>query len=118
MNGVERGLDETFPDVYGSLRPEVVLFGHLATGNPTGMRWILLPFQLMAVVLLAIACGNVGTLILARTASRSGVKCAAMLLMTLAEQFTDDKIPMKLRVPTRPSGRKKPMKVARSDSGR
>jgi hypothetical protein len=28
-----------------------------------------------------------------------------MRLMTVAEQFTDDRMPMKLRVPTRPSGR-------------
>ncbi|MNS75335.1 hypothetical protein D3C86_1409030 [compost metagenome] len=38
-------------------------------------------------------------------ASRSGVKCAAMCLITVAEQFTEDRMPMKLRVPTRPSGR-------------
>ena len=36
---------------------------------------------------------------------RSAVKYAAILLMTDAEQFTDDKMPMKLRVPTLPSAR-------------
>ena len=50
-------------------------------------------------------------------ASRSGVKCAAICVITVAEQLTDDRMPMKLRVPTRPSARTMPMKVARSASG-
>ena len=65
-----------------------------------------------------LVCANATTpSTLGKAASRSGVKCAAMCLMTVAEQFTDDSRPMKLRVATRPSGRTMPMKVARSASG-
>jgi putative ABC transport system permease protein len=72
MTAVENGLDETFPDVYASLRPEIVPFTFLITNELEGTMWVFLPFQIIAVALLAVACGNVGTLVLARTAARSG----------------------------------------------
>lgn len=66
-----------------------------------------------------LVCANAATpSTCGKAASRSGVKCAAMFLMTVAEQFTDDRMPMKLRVPTRPSARTKPWNVARWSSGR
>jgi len=40
-----------------------------------------------------------------------------MCRIAVAEQFTDDRMPMKLRVPTRPSARTKPWNVARRSSG-
>lgn len=43
-----------------------------------------------------------------KAASRSGVKWAAMRLITVAEQLTEDRMPMKLRVPTPPSARTNP----------
>ena len=54
---------------------------------------------------------------LGKAAMRSAVKCAAMRLITVAEQFTDDRMPMKLRVPTPPPARTKPWKLARCASG-
>ena len=54
---------------------------------------------------------------LGKAASRSGVKWAAMRLITVAEQLTEDRMPMKLRVPTPPPARTNPWKVARCSSG-
>lgn len=73
MTAVHRGLAEAHPQVYEELRPEIVPFTYLTTGNPVEMMWMIFgAMQLFALVLLAVACGNVGTLILARTAARSG----------------------------------------------
>jgi hypothetical protein len=51
------------------------------------------------------------------SARRSGVKYSAILCATVAEQFTVDSTPMKLRVATWPFSRTMPMNVARSASG-
>lgn len=71
LEGVEAGLDERFPDAYGPAHAEVVSFTWVAAGTPSGAQWILAPFQLLALLLLGVACGNVGTLVLARNAARS-----------------------------------------------
>ena len=72
LTNIERGLDEAFPDAYAHVRPEVVPFTYMASGITLETRWIFAPIQLVALLLLAVACGNVGTLIMARTATRSG----------------------------------------------
>ena len=72
MTSIHRGLAEAHPQVYDELRPEIVPFTYLTTGHPRAMWLIVGSAQLFAFVLLAVACGNVGTLILARTAARSG----------------------------------------------
>ena len=62
-----------WPETHTRLRPEVVPTGLLLSNSPaTGLpetREILL-IQVFALLLLFIACGNVGTMILARTAAR------------------------------------------------
>jgi predicted permease len=68
---VHGALADAFPDAYGALRPELVPFAFLISGSPLELRWAIAGFQLFALLLLAVACGNVGTLILARTAARS-----------------------------------------------
>lgn len=74
MESLHQGLVERFPDVLGDRRPQVVSYMALVTGNLSSGDAIRLgaPFQLLALLLLAVACGNVGTLILARTATRTG----------------------------------------------
>jgi predicted permease len=61
-------LREQWPETHAGLRSEAVPFGVLFVGEPDG--WVLVLLQLLSFGLLAIACGNVGTLILARTATR------------------------------------------------
>lgn len=72
MTSIRAGLTEAHPQVYDELRPEIVPYTYLVTGNPPDMWKGIAALQLFALVLLAVACGNVGTLILARTAARSG----------------------------------------------
>lgn len=57
-----------FPDRYARLRAEVLPYTAMRVGDDREL-YIL---QVLALLVLAIACGNVGTLILARTATRSG----------------------------------------------
>ena len=68
---LEARLDESHPDAYGPVRPEVVPFTHAAWGFPTDGQWLLAPFQLLSLLLLGVACGNLGTLVLARNAARA-----------------------------------------------
>ena len=72
MSSVHRGLADAYPEVYGKLAPEIVPFTHLTIGNVREQWMAIAVMQLVALVLLTVACGNVGTLILARTAARSG----------------------------------------------
>lgn len=62
-----------WPETHTRLRPEVVSIGLQALGEPasgmTETREILL-VQIFCLALLFVACGNVGTMILARTATR------------------------------------------------
>jgi hypothetical protein len=51
-------------------------------------------------------------------ARRSAVKCSAIFLATVVEQLTVTKMPITLRVATRPSSRTMPWKVARNSCGR
>ena len=54
-------------------RPEVAHFSSLSVPTPRGRMRVLLSFvQLVPIVLLVIACGNVAVLLLARTANRAG----------------------------------------------
>lgn len=62
-------LSDEYPDTHGQLRPQ--LMGFTETWWPIGRAQTYLT-ELFALALLMIVCGNVGTLILARTASRSG----------------------------------------------
>ena len=58
------------PETHEHFRPEVVPVTWAFTGMRASFAQIM-PVQLIALLLLAVACGNVGTLTLARTASRS-----------------------------------------------
>jgi putative ABC transport system permease protein len=64
-----------WPETHTKLRPEVVSIALLTLGEPasgmTETREILL-VQIFCLALLFVACGNVGTMILARTATRVG----------------------------------------------
>lgn len=61
-----------FPDTHEFLRPQVLEYTAMMAGLDPGDRVEIYFVQLIALVLLAIVCGNVGTLILARTTTRSG----------------------------------------------
>ncbi len=62
-----------YPATHGQLRPQVMGYTEMAWGRSDGLdRAGMYLTQLVALALLMIVCGNVGTLILARTASRSG----------------------------------------------
>lgn len=63
-------LSVEFPDTHAQLRPQLLRFAELAFWRID--RAGTYGTQLLALALLMIVCGNVGTLILARTASRSG----------------------------------------------
>ncbi len=61
------------PTSHARLRPEVVPFGLLYMGLPRGGLDVLLEYrfvQLLSLVLLLVACGNVAMLVYARTATR------------------------------------------------
>jgi predicted permease len=62
-----------WPETYAALRAEVVDFGLMVLGEPaagfSANREVML-IQLFAFALLAVVCGNIGTLVLARTAMR------------------------------------------------
>lgn len=64
-----------WPETHTKLRPEVVSIALMALGEPasgmTDTREIML-VQIFCFVLLFVACGNVGTMILARTSTRIG----------------------------------------------
>lgn len=67
-------LASEWPETHQTLRPETVSIPLQWFGEPaSGMSdsWEVLLVQLLGFSLLAIACGNVGTLILARTATRT-----------------------------------------------
>jgi putative ABC transport system permease protein len=68
LEAVGARLRGEWPDTHASLRPEARSFGVLFVGDVGGREMMVV--QLISFALLAIACGNVGTLILARTATR------------------------------------------------
>jgi putative ABC transport system permease protein len=72
LTAFDTGLKAEFPAVYDRVRAEVVPFITGLTGNPAQFWWLIAPMQLGTLLLLAVACGNVGTLIFARTMARSG----------------------------------------------
>jgi hypothetical protein len=62
-----------WPETHQTLRPEIVSVPLLAFGEPAAglsTSWEMILVQLLCFALLAVACGNVGVLILARTATR------------------------------------------------
>ena len=63
-------LSAEYPDTHAQLRPQLTRFAELAFWPIDRTETYLT--ELLALALLMIVCGNVGTLILARTASRSG----------------------------------------------
>jgi len=68
LNGIGRRIAEEHPDTHRLLQAEVVSYSGIEIyADPT--FWML---QLLALLLLTVACGNVGTLVLARTAMRRG----------------------------------------------
>jgi predicted permease len=60
-----------FPDTHEHLRPQVMGYTAMLVGLDKGDLAEMYLIQLIVLALLAIVCGNVGTLVLARTATRS-----------------------------------------------
>ena len=58
-----------WPETHDALRPEALSYSMMLMGD-VGQVWEIILVQLLCLALLAVACGNVGTLILARTATR------------------------------------------------
>jgi predicted permease len=67
-----RRMASEFPDTHERLRPEVMGYTAMITGADSSELVGLYVVQFLIFALLGIVCGNVGTLILARTATRSG----------------------------------------------
>jgi predicted permease len=65
-------MSNEFPETHRQLRPQVMGYTAMVAGIDPGDRTEIYFIQLIVLALLAIVCGNVGTLILARTATRSG----------------------------------------------
>jgi predicted permease len=66
-------LASEYPDTHGRLRPQVLGYTAMVSGiDDADDRGGFYLTELAALALLMIVCGNVGTLILARTATRSG----------------------------------------------
>lgn len=72
LTTIGRRMASEFPDTHERLRPQVMGYTAIVAGVDPGDRTELYFIQLIVFALLAIVCGNVGTLILARTATRSG----------------------------------------------
>ena len=64
-------LSSEFPDTHDQIRPQVRGYTAMIAGIDPGDLTEMYLLQLIVLVLLAIVCGNVGTLVLARTATRS-----------------------------------------------
>jgi len=72
LTNIGARLAAEFPQTNERLVPQVMPYTSMAAGVDPGDRVEIYFVQLIALVLLAIVCGNVGTLILARTSTRSG----------------------------------------------
>ena len=72
LTNVGARLAREFPQTNERLVPQVMPYTSMLAGLDPGDRVEIYFVQLIALVLLAIVCGNVGTLILARTSTRSG----------------------------------------------
>ena len=71
LETVGQRMSAEFPDTHEHLRPQLGAYTSVMLGiDPEDLTQMYL-VQLIVLVLLAIVCGNVGTLILARTAARS-----------------------------------------------
>ena len=71
LETVGQRMSAEYPDTHEHLRPQVGAYTSVMMGiDPEDMAEMFL-VQMVVLVLLAIVCGNVGTLILARTAARS-----------------------------------------------
>ena len=74
LTAVGLGQALAFPDTYERLEPEVVPFAFTIFNFSRGGMWVMPEFyltQTLAMVLLVVACANVGLLIFARTAART-----------------------------------------------
>jgi putative ABC transport system permease protein len=72
LSTIGASMSTQFPSTHEHLRPQVLGYTSMLTGGDPGDRLIIYLIQLVVFALLAIVCGNVGILILARTATRSG----------------------------------------------
>jgi putative ABC transport system permease protein len=72
LTNIGTRLASEFPQTNERLVPRVMPYTAMMVGLDPGDRVEIYFVQLIALVLLAIVCGNVGTLILARTSTRSG----------------------------------------------
>jgi predicted permease len=74
MESLHAGQVERFPAVLEDVRPQIASYVDLVTRNAgSGEDLVIMAvWQIFTLILLAVACGNVGTLVLARTTARSG----------------------------------------------
>ncbi len=63
-------LSQDLPELYGRVRPAVLPYQEVASGNPEMIRWALRIARTVLVLLLVVACANVATLVFARNAGR------------------------------------------------
>jgi putative ABC transport system permease protein len=64
-------LAQDLPGLYGRVRPAVLPYREVASGNPEMIRWALRIARTVLVLLLLVACANVATLVFARNAGRT-----------------------------------------------
>lgn len=63
-------LAQDLPELYARVRPAVLPYQEVASGNPEMIRWALRIARTVLVLLLVVACANVATLVFARNAGR------------------------------------------------
>ncbi len=64
-------LAQDLPDLYERVRPAVLPYQEVASGNPEMIRWALRIARTVLVLLLVVACANVATLVFARNVGRT-----------------------------------------------
>ena len=75
LGTIHRDLSAAYPESHARLSPEVLPIAYSMLGLPRGGLWSMPEFyaiQALTLVLLTVACTNVGLLIFARTATRAG----------------------------------------------
>jgi putative ABC transport system permease protein len=71
LTTIGRRLAADHPDTHANLQPKVSRISNMVAGLHPPAGWRTFPIYLVGLLMLAVTCGNVGTLMLARTAARS-----------------------------------------------